>query len=176
MNYNHQDLSNILKPNTSYKNCSFVGSNLSYLNLIQCNFANCDFTNATCVGANFTNCDLSNTNFTGANLSESNFHNAVLTNSYITESNLENCKGNMKEIKSASFEKWALVWIRTADDIDILQVGCQKNTGTRWKKTNTKLLQRIHPDAGDWFEKYENIMIALLDSSPAIPHGSKPKM
>jgi uncharacterized protein YjbI with pentapeptide repeats len=172
--FEYKNLDLLLKPNTNYTNCSFVGSNLSFLNLTQCNFTNCNFTNSICIGTNFTNCNLSQCNFTNANLSDSNFHNSDLSGAYLTESNLENCKGNMKEIKTASFEKWALVWIKTFEGEDILQVGCQKNTGAKWKKSNIRLLQKIHPDAAEWFEKYSGIMSTLLDISPAMPHGQKP--
>lgn len=175
MNFDYQDVSSILKSNNNYENCSFVGCNLSYLNLIQSKFNNCNFTDSICIGTNFTGCDLSNTNFTNSNLSDANFHNAILENSYLSEAHLENCKGNMKEIKSASFDLWSLVWIRTAKDVDILQVGCQKNTGTRWKTANIKALQRVHPEAHNWFEKYKEVMETLLEISPAIAHGDKPE-
>jgi hypothetical protein len=83
--------------------------------------------------------------------------------------------GNMREIKSAQFDRWPITWTTAPDGEVTLQIGCQKHTLALWEKSAPRWINAMDPKAAEWWEKYRDVVLALVKSSPATPYGKESK-
>lgn len=156
--------------NKDFSNESFIGSTLINKMVMNVNFENADFKGSDLSGSVFRNC-----NFTGANLSYTNLTGCVFTgskldNAYLTGARLENTVGNMKEIKSAQFDRYMITWIREPNGENMVQFNCQFRNGEKWKKT-TRLINKLDKEGYEWFVRNRDMMIELVENFPAISHA-----
>ena len=118
-------------------------------------------------GADLRDADLRAANLRDADLRAANLRDADLRDAYLggadlTDANLFNCIGNMRQIKSAQFEKWGLTWTH-----DTLQIGCQNHSIEDWKNFTDEQISKMDSGALKWWKKYKEIIFALLEASPA---------
>ena len=123
------------------------GANFSGANLSGANLWGADLWGADLWGANFSGANLGGANLSGANLSGANFSGAI---------------GNMREIKSAQFDQWAVTW-----SADVLAIGCQQHAIEKWRNADPRWIAAMAPGASDWWSRYGALVLQLIDASPA---------
>jgi len=111
--------------------------------------------------------DLSGANFSGANLSGANLWGADLWGADLwganfSGANLGGAIGNMREIKSAQFDQWAVTW-----SADVLAIGCQQHAIEKWRNADPRWIAAMAPGASDWWSRYGALVLQLIDASPA---------
>lgn len=159
------DLSNL-----DYTNKNLKNKNLSNRFIINTVFDNANLSGANLERSVFYGCSFKGTNLTNANLKAANFFGANMTGVYLGDADIEDTIGNMREIKSALFDTFPITWITEPDGTYMVQFGCQKRPGDKWKNTSESI-NRVHPEGYEWFKKYKELMIEMVESSPAIPHS-----
>jgi hypothetical protein len=107
--------------------------------------------------ANMCSADLREANMCGANLREAVLWGVV---------------GNMREIKSAQFDKWTLTWTQYPDGVHWLQIGCQRHTLEEWENASDLWIDDMDPDALEWWHKHRETVLGLVKASPATPWGA----
>ena len=81
----------------------------------------------------------------------------------------------MREIKSAHFETWTCNWTMSPEGEAWLQIGCQRHAVEKWRRGCERWIAQMDEDASDWWARYRDPLLALVDASPATPWG-KPQM
>lgn len=87
--------------------------------------------------------------------------------------NLRGVTGNMREIKSAHFDKWPITWTCDSKGKTTLQIGCQKHDLDLWIKSDPRWIAALDDYATEWWAKYRDVVLALVAASPAVPHVGK---
>ena len=118
--------------------------------------------NANLSWANLRGANLSWANLRGANLREANLSGANLSWANLSGANLREAIGNMREIKSAQFEQWAITW-----SADVLTIGCQQHPIEKWRNADLRWIAAMDSDATDWWSRYGALVLQLIDASPA---------
>ena len=121
--------------------------------------------------ANLAGAYLADANLADANLADANLARAYLARAYLADANLNGVRGNMREVKSAQFDKWAITWIRAPDGETTLQIGCQRHPLAVWGKSDPHWIAALDTGATEWWAQYRNIVLALVKASPAVPYG-----
>jgi hypothetical protein len=98
----------------------------------------------------------------GANLRGANLRGANLTGVDLTGANLTGAIGNMREIKSAQFDQWAVTW-----SADVLAIGCQQHAIEKWRNADSRWIAAMDQGASDWWSRYGALVLQLIDASPA---------
>jgi len=142
------------------------GANLRGANLRGANLHGADLCEADLHGADLCEADLHWANLRGANL-----HRANLRGANLREANLHGAAGNMYEVKSAQFDTWPITWTMSHDGVTMLQIGCQRHSLDLWRKSDQRWIAAMDAKAADWWAKYRDIVLALVDASPATPYG-----
>ena len=91
--------------------------------------------------------DLSCADIRGANIRDANIRGAI---------------GNMREIKSAQFDQWAVTW-----SADVLAIGCQQHAIQKWLNADPRWIAAMDSGATDWWSRYGALVLQLIDASPA---------
>ena len=78
----------------------------------------------------------------------------------------------MEEIKTAQFDTWSVTWTRSPEGIDYLQIGCQRHPLETWKRAEPRWIAAMDQAAPEWWEKYGQIVIQLVEASPAVAWGT----
>jgi hypothetical protein len=136
----------------SGKRIEVVGVNLRNANLRNANLSYADLRRANLRGASLRGADLSSASLYGANFSCADLCGA----------NLSNVIGNMREIKSAQFDRWAVAW-----SADVLAIGCQQHAIEKWRNADPRWIAAMDLDATDWWSRYGALVLQLIDASPA---------
>jgi len=142
------------------------GADLSGANLSGANLYGADLRGADLYGANLYGADLS-----GANLSGANLYGANLSGANLSGANLWNTTGNMGEIKSLQLDTWSVVWIKDQENKTTLQIGCQCHPLGLWEKSDPRWIATLDPKATDWWGKWKETILKLVEMSPATPYG-----
>ena len=148
-----------------------AGADLTDANLTRANLMDANLTRANLTRANLTRADLMDANLTRANLTRANLTRADLWGANLMDANLTRADlwgaiGNMREVKSAQFDRWHVTY--TAD---VLQIGCQHHAIDLWRKADPRWIAKMDPDALEWWGKYGALVLAMIDASPAKPHA-----
>jgi len=93
----------------------------------------------------------------GANLCDANLCDAILWGA-----SLRGAIGNMREIKSAQFDQWAVTW-----SADVLAIGCQQHAIEEWRNADPRWIEAMDNGASDWWSRYGALVLQLIDASPA---------
>ena len=107
--------------------------------------------------ANLRGADISYANLSGADLRGANLRGANLSGA-----NLRGAIGNMREIKSAQFDQWAVTW-----SADVLAIGCQQHAIEKWRNADPRWIAAMDSGATDWWSRYGALVLQLIDASPA---------
>ena len=168
-----KDFSNENLINKDYSNQNLIGCSIINKMAIGTNFENANLKGANLSGSIFRNANMKGVNLTNANLTGAVFIGCDLTGAYLSHVRIENTVGNMKEIKSAQFDRYMITWIREPNGTNMVQFNCQCRDGEKWKKT-TRLINKLDKEGYDWFVRNRDMMIQLVENFPAIEHaGSK---
>jgi uncharacterized protein YjbI with pentapeptide repeats len=140
----------------------FLGANLSKANLRAACLRDADLSSADLRYADLSCADLSCADLRGANLSEACLSGTNLSEACLSGTNLCGVIGNMKEIKSAQFDRWQIVW-----SADILAIGCQQHPIKMWRNADPRWIAAMDDSATDWWSCYAELVLRIIDSSPA---------
>jgi uncharacterized protein YjbI with pentapeptide repeats len=138
-------------------NANLSGADLSGADL-RC--ANLSGANLRC--ANLRCANLSGANLSGANLSGADLRCASLRCANLRGANLRHAVGNMREIRSAHFETWPVVW-----SSDILAIGCQQHSIEKWRNADPGWIAAMDLNATYWWSRYGASVLQLIDASAA---------
>jgi uncharacterized protein YjbI with pentapeptide repeats len=127
-------------------------ANLRYADLCYANLRYADLRGANLRGANLRYADLSSADLSGADLSSADLRYA----------NLRGAIGNMREIKSAQFDQWTVAW-----SSDVLAIGYQQHAITKWRNADPRWIAAMDSSATDWWSRYGELILQLIDVSPA---------
>jgi hypothetical protein len=130
-----------------------------------------DLAYACLAGAGLADANLARANLAGADLAYADLGAADLAGADLTGANLAAARGNMREVKSAQFDRWAVTWTTAPDGVVTLQIGCQRHPLEMWRKGDPRWIAAMHPYAPEWWDRYGAIVLALVDASPATPWG-----
>ena len=112
--------------------------------------------------ADLSYANLRDVNLRGANLRYANLSHANLRDADLSYANLSGVIGNMREIKSAQFDQWAVTW-----SADVLAIGCQQHAIEKWRNADPRWIAAMAPGASDWWSRYGALVLQLIDASPA---------
>ena len=98
----------------------------------------------------------------GANLRYANLRYADLRYADLRGANLSGAIGNMREIKSAQFDEWAVTW-----SADVLAIGCQQHAIEKWRSADPRWIAAMDSNATEWWSRYGALVLQLIDASPA---------
>lgn len=130
-------------------------------NLSGADLVNADLQDAALVDADLQDASLQQANLSGATLSKVNLSGA----------DLWGVTGNMREIKSAQFDRWGIAWMQDSQGLTVLQIGCQRHSLQTWKDANEDWISTLDSKALKWWRQYRDIILALVEISPATPHA-----
>ena len=122
-------------------------ANLRYADLCYANLRYADLRGANLRGANLRYADLSSADLRGADLGGADLSGAI---------------GNMREIKSAQFDQWTVAW-----SSDVLAIGYQQHAITKWRNADPRWIAAMDSSATDWWSRYGELILQLIDVSPA---------
>jgi len=114
----------------------------------------------------------------GIDFAYSDFALADLTGACLEGTNLDGVRGNGKEIKSALFGRWPVVWTCCPDYGPRIQIGCQAHNIRKWEKSDPRWIRALTPDGDDaeeFWAGHGQMILDMVRSSPAEPwsHASK---
>jgi uncharacterized protein YjbI with pentapeptide repeats len=143
------------------------GADLRYANLSAANLRAADLSAADLRGANLSFADLRYANLSAANLRAADLRAADLRGANLSGANLRYANlsfaiGNMREIKSAQFDQWTVAW-----SSDVLAIGCQQHAITKWRNADPRWIAAMDSSATDWWSRYGEPVLQLIDVSPA---------
>ena len=162
------------------------GANLRGANLRGADLSGADLRGADLRGANLIGADLRWVDLSGASLSGANLNGADLSGAYLrwadlsgaylrwadlSGADLNGVFGNMCEVKSAQFDIWPLAWTCSPNGVTTLQIGCQRHDLELWRKSDPRWIAVMDSKATDWWAKYRDPILALVDASLATPWG-----
>jgi hypothetical protein len=82
------------------------------------------------------------------------------------------CFGNMEEIKTIQIDVWNVGYT-----YDVLQIGCQRHPIEKWRRWDTKAgrkwVDSMDEKALEWAEKHLDLILQIVDISPATPTGKE---
>ena len=149
-------------------------ADLTDADLARADLTGTNLTDANLTDANLTGAYLARADLTDADLIDANLTDANLTDAKLTDANLTGATGNMREVKSAHTDKWALAWTMAPDGTAWLQIGCQRHPVEMWRKSDPRWIAAMDPAATDWWAKHRGLVLMLVDASPATPWGAGP--
>ena len=151
------------------------GANLRGANLRGADLRGADLRGANLRGANLFGADLSDTNLSDTNLSGADLRGADLFGANLSGADLFGanlsganllCSGDMIFVKTLQIEKWKIAYTS-----NVIQIGCQIHTIEKWAKWETevgkKWISKMDKEALDWAEIHLNIVLKLIELSPA---------
>lgn len=117
-------------------------------------------------------------NLSGIDFAYSDFALADLTGACLEGANLDGVRGNGKEIKSAVFGRWPVVWTCCPDYGHRIQIGCQAHNIRKWVKADPRWIRALTPDGDDaekFWDAHGRTILEIVQNSPAEPwsHASK---
>ena len=106
--------------------------------------------------------EVANASLRYASLIGANLRGADLRSASLRAADLRDAIGNMREIKSAQFDQWAVTW-----SADVLAIGCQQHAIEKWRNADPRWIAAMDSGASDWWSRYGALVLQLIDASPA---------
>ena len=152
------------------RGANLFGADLSDTNLSDTNLSGADLRGADLFGANLSGANLSGADLFGADLRGADLRGANLSGADLFGANLSGanllCSGDMIFVKTLQIEKWKIAYTS-----NVIQIGCQIHTIEKWAKWETevgkKWISKMDKEALDWAEIHLNIVLKLIELSPA---------
>lgn len=147
------------------------------------NLEGAKFQGAKLRGANLQGADLQDADFEDADLEDADLEDAKLLCVDFRGTDLQGAKlqgadfqyaiGDMEYIKSMQFDTWHITYTSTH-----LSIGCQLHPIDDWKdwKNKSGWISTMSGSASDWAEKYLDLVLQIIDLSPAKPANGELKM
>jgi uncharacterized protein YjbI with pentapeptide repeats len=148
--------------NGTGKRIEAVGANLIRAYLSGAYLSRAYLSGAYLSGAYLRGANLSRAYLSGANLSGAYLIGADLSGAYLSGAYLSGAIGNKREIKSAQFDRWAVTW-----SADVLAIGCQQHAIEKWRNADPRWIAAMDSGATDWWSRYGELVLQLIDASPA---------
>jgi hypothetical protein len=126
---------------------------------------------ASLAGASLNRAFLECASLNGASLNGASLAGASLGGASLDGAWLEGTIGNMREVKTAQFDTWAVTWTTAPDGTVTLQIGCQKHPLDLWIKSDPRWIAALGWRATEWWAQYCDPVLALVQASPAKPWG-----
>jgi hypothetical protein len=147
---------------------NLYGADLRWAILHGADLSGADLRGADLRGADLSGADLGGADLRWAILQGADLGGADLGGANLRGANLNDCIGNMSEVKSMQIEEWPVTY--TADT---LQIGCQRHPISRWRgwRNDLKWIRAMHRSAEAWAERHLDLVLAMIDASPATPIG-----
>ena len=130
-----------------------------------------DMSCANMAHANMAGADMAGANMACANMAHANMAHADMAHADMAGADMAGTIGNMREIKSARFDKWPLTWTTAPDGVVTLQIGCQRHALDLWEKSDPRWIAALDSHATEWWSKYCDVVLSLVKASPAKPYG-----
>ena len=146
-------------------------ANLFRANLVGAYLGHANLAGASLGRTNLANANLANANLANAYLSHAYLADADLTGANLADAYLADTTGNMREIKSAQFDTWPIAWTQSLDGQTTLQIGCERHDVELWRRSDPRWIDAMDQRATKWWAKYRDVVLALVDASPAVPYG-----
>ena len=152
------------------------GANMRNANLMDAdmrgaNLRGADMRYVSLEGANLRGADMRGANMRNANLMDADMRGADLSDANLCETDLDHAVGNAREVKSAYFDRWSVVWTRSPDEVDFVQIGCQRHSLAQWVSFDECEIDEMDCHALRWWREYKDLIVALIETSPAKPWG-----
>jgi len=96
----------------------------------------------------------------GANLRGANLRGAVLRGANLSDADLRYCIGNLREIRSMQIDCYSISYTK-----DILSIGCQSHTLSKWITFNDEEIDSMATDALNFWKKWKEIIIKTIELS-----------
>jgi hypothetical protein len=138
------------------------GARFRYADLSYADLSGVALSGADLGGADLSDADLIDADLSDADLSSANFCGANLDGVNLCGVNFCYAIGNMREIKSAQFDKWAVTW-----SADVLAIGCQQHAIEKWRHADSQWIAAMDQSASNWWSRYGELVLKLIDASPA---------
>lgn len=123
-------------------------------------------------GASLNGVSLIGASLDGVSLNRASLIGASLDGASLNRAFLNGVTGNMREIKSAQFDRWPVAWTTAPDGIVTVQIGCQRRSLCWWKSADDNKISMLDPRALKWWHRYRDPVIGLVEASPAVPWGN----
>jgi uncharacterized protein YjbI with pentapeptide repeats len=138
------------------------GANLRYADLSSADLRGADLSSADLRYADLSSADLRGADLSGADLRYADLRYADLRGADLGGADLSGAIGNMREIKSAQFDQWTVAW-----SSDVLAIDCQQHAITKWRNADPRWIAAMDSSATDWWSRYGELILQLIDVSPA---------
>ena len=167
LTHNGKPLSDILNDHALW----VQGDGGECANLRDANLRCADLRCADLFGANLGYADLFGAYLGGAYLGGANLFGANLGYADLFGADLGGATGNMREVKSAQIDTWPITWTTAPDGVVTLQIGCLAHPLAIWEKSDPRWIAAMDPNATEWWAKYRDTVLGLVNASPATPYG-----
>jgi hypothetical protein len=154
------------------RGANLVGAYLRDANLGGADLRGADLRGANLWGAYLVGAYLRDANLGGAYLGGADLRGADLRGANLWGANLMGASGNLREVKSAQFDTWPITWTCAPDGVTTLQIGCQRHPLDLWIKSDPRWIAAMDDSATEWWGKYRDVVLALVQASPATPWGA----
>ena len=156
----------------SGKRIEVVNADLRWADLRWADLSGADLSGACLSGASLNGAYLSGASLRRADLRWADLRRAYLNGACLSGADLRRAClsgaclsgaiGNMREIKSAQFDEWAITW-----SADVLAIGCQQHAIEKWRSADPRWIAAMDSQASDWWSRYGALVLQLIDASPA---------
>jgi len=85
---------------------------------------------------------------------------AVLRGANLSDADLRYCIGNLREIRSMQIDCYSISYTK-----DILSIGCQSHTLSKWITFNDEEIDSMATDALNFWKKWKEIIIKTIELS-----------
>jgi hypothetical protein len=156
------DLSDANLSNANLRCADLSGANLRGADLRCADLRGADLSGANLRCADLSDANLRGADLRGADLSDANLRGADLSDANLRGASLRRAVGNMREIRSAHFETWPVVW-----SSNILAIGCHQHSIEKWRNADPRWIAAMDLNATYWWSRYGASVLQLIDASAA---------
>ena len=158
LNYAELDYAELNNAKLNYAKLNYAELYNAELNSAELNSA--ELNNAELYNAELYNAKLNNAKLNNAELYNTNLNNAELNNVELHNVELHNVKGNMKEIKNISVDKYHIVFTE-----NILAIGCKTFSYEEWENFKDDEIATLDKGALEWWRKWKDFIFKAVELS-----------
>jgi len=144
---------------------SFENAVITHARFTNCNFFHANFKNAVLDACIFDKCDLRGANFEGARIHATTFWWSDLKGIRLKDTSLRNIIGDMKQIKSMTWDNYSVVYTH-----NMLQIDSERHSiEDWWKFDDSEIIRMLGFDGLAWWKKWKDLIRQTIELSPAEP-------
>ena len=116
--------------------------------------------------ADLSDTDLHNVDLSDVDLSDADFSNADLRDADLRYADFSNADFSNADLSGADLSGadllvfQAKLWTAYIQK-DVITIGCQRHMAKKWKKFTNKKINKMHPDALNYWKKYKDIIFSI---------------